>query len=502
MRSSAFVSVFKIFLYYFSIRKRLLEITTLNMFHSLSKLYIYIVALVILLSSVALAEPVQYCQFGSYAENGAPETADFCVGMLMHHNLSSNAHDLYLSMTVGRSSNLGWNAIGTGQVMAGSLMFIIYGDPESQHSPIVSIRTVDGHHQPKLVTKGDMGGADLRVLQSRWMPNLDVSSRNSARSIAKVSLVCYSCHEFPGSAISASATSQPWIWAWNDKQEFPVYSYDAHLDMHKHHAGNGGWGNFYADMSLSINEWKGIPSLPPIRKNVATVGTSDSPIGPAGLLLWLRNKPIVHLHGFIMGIVFFVLLPLGVFFMRAKSSKSFKYHWIIQLAASVLTLVGTTIGIEMGGKINTAHQWAGCVLTLILGIQGVLGWRHHVRFLQIKQRTWISYFHIWLGRGFLIAGWVNFLGGMSLAGHNRVWVILVGALVVIGVLTLSVCVWTSHLRHFRKGKDDTEKDSYGEWPRGRTGSFVVGDDEDESEEPEPNEGKNSERVAMLKDPGS
>ncbi|KAL5337875.1 hypothetical protein BJX70DRAFT_367939 [Aspergillus crustosus] len=45
----------------------------------------------------------------------------------MHYNGSSGYHDLYASMQITRSSALGWTAVGTGSMMAGSLMFIIYG---------------------------------------------------------------------------------------------------------------------------------------------------------------------------------------------------------------------------------------------------------------------------------------------------------------------------------------------------------------------------------------
>ncbi|RYP09581.1 hypothetical protein DL765_008391 [Monosporascus sp. GIB2] len=118
------------------------------------------------LLAIAISVTVQYCRFGH------PDgEIDFCMGIIMHRNSTTDSHDLYLSMTVTRSSVLGWTAIVTGGEMAGSLMFIVYADPsrEGARSP-ASARTADGHHQPRLVTPEDMGGADLRVLQADWMP--------------------------------------------------------------------------------------------------------------------------------------------------------------------------------------------------------------------------------------------------------------------------------------------------------------------------------------------
>src|SRR2546421_2297248 len=82
-------------------------------------------------SDSVVAESAQYCKFGSKDRPNAD--IDFCMGLTMHRNLSSNSHDLYLTITHTRhnGSALGWTAIGPGSVMAGTLMFIIYGDPLS-----------------------------------------------------------------------------------------------------------------------------------------------------------------------------------------------------------------------------------------------------------------------------------------------------------------------------------------------------------------------------------
>ncbi|KAG6002677.1 hypothetical protein E4U21_002829, partial [Claviceps maximensis] len=82
------------------------------------------------------AEPIQYCRFGR--ETGH---VDFCLGVTTHRNSSSGMHDLYLSLSVTRDhSDAGWTAVGTGSLMAGALMFVVYGDPAGEQ-PVLSIRT-------------------------------------------------------------------------------------------------------------------------------------------------------------------------------------------------------------------------------------------------------------------------------------------------------------------------------------------------------------------------
>lgn len=413
-----------------------------------SSLFCFVTCLSILYGSVS-AEPVQYCKFGDPARPNAD--IDFCMGLTMHQNLSSNSHDMYLTMTHTRRnrSALGWTAIGAGDIMKGALMFIIYGDPSSQESPIVSIRTSTGHHQPTLITAFNAGGADIRVLRSAWVPSTEKSTPGDQTHVATVSLVCYSCHLWPGTAISASSNSQPWMWAWNEKQDLPVYSYDAHLLMHRHHAGAGGWGNFYIDMARSVNKAKFAPSLPPIRPNIAAIGVSELPgrfTTSSAALAWIAHNPVLHLHGLIMGVAFVLLFPAGIVAMRSGSAKSFKYHWVIQLAASVFVTLGIIAGLLLGRSIDTVHQGIGIALAAAVGLQGVLGWRHHVIFLRIKARTWISHAHIWLGRLMMVAGWSNLVTGMLLRGYPGPCIVVVVAVVCVEMLALSFWVWWAYRR--------------------------------------------------------
>ena len=400
-----------------------------------------ILSFLLSLYSLTIAEPVQFCKYGNPDKPNS--VIDFCVGVTAHENATSSQHNLYITFTHTRhqASAAGWTAVGLGSIMDGALMFMVYGDPLSGEDPLVSIRTADGHHQPRLITPQDISGGDMRVLRASWMPAGQSKAGVAEDYKAVISIVCYTCSSWVGTPISTTTSVQPWLWAWNAEQKFDVFTFDAHLDMHKHHAGTGGWGNFYVDMKKSINHGAFAPSLPPIRSGISEFGATEYPWSKGGIFRSLAQNPKIHLHALIMLTPFLVLFPSGVFALRSGSLKGFKYHWILQLSAYLLFIFGMLLGLLMGRPINTTHQVFGLALAIILGLQSLLGWKHHIVFLRVRRRTWLSHSHVWLGRFLMIAGLTNAVLGMRLRKWStgmQVTVVVVG---VLEVCALSVWVW-------------------------------------------------------------
>ncbi|KAL4941874.1 hypothetical protein BDV06DRAFT_172624 [Aspergillus oleicola] len=449
---------------------------------SLSIIWLGIVTPVLLFAPWALGEPVQYCRFGR--EEKPDATVDFCLGITTYYNTSSESHDMYMSLQITRSSALGWTAVGTGSMMAGSLMFIIYGDPFSSghEPPTVSIRTIDGHHQPKIISEVDTGGAGLHLLQAEWVAvnSTDASGRSKGSKrdslfIAKAAIVCYSCGKWAGSPIFADAKAQPWIWAWNDKQEFDEYPDDVHLKIHERHAEDGGWGRFYVDMLRSSSKGPSPPSIPLIQPGVTALGVSDIPGG------WSWMSPAVHIHGFLMSAAFLILYPAGVFAMRSRSPKSFTYHWTLQLIASIFILIGMGIGLLRAHKIDSLHHFIGLTVVVCSIIQIALGWRHHIFFVQTLKRQWASHGHIWLGRIFLFLGWTNVITGLLLTGHGWSLISLTASFISVVALALIGWVWfATRQRKQRELRSDWEDDdsAFALQPT-RDDYFAVAADDDE-----------------------
>ncbi|KAK0634308.1 hypothetical protein B0T17DRAFT_513005 [Bombardia bombarda] len=482
----------------------------------LSRLFALLLLLLLPLTPLTLAEPAQYCRFGYW--DGA---VDFCMGVVNHHNTTSSADDLYLSLSVTRSSPLGWTSVATGPTMAGAVMVIVYGDPSSGNRPVVSIRTIDGHHQPKLINATTpTGGADIQVLQAEWQeapprnnrprprPRLaarhgddepDPKPQGAPTHIANIAVVCYSCNRWPGSPISASTSSQPWIWAWNGRQKFDSYKPNEHLKMHKHHASDGGWGGFYVDMAQATVDDKSVTGvasfLPPFKANIEKIGTSDSPIGAAGFLASLKEKPTTRAHGFLMGMAFLVLFPLGVVLMRSAKGNPFKRHWVVQLVATGLAWIGAIVGMVLSRwkMPSTTHQWIGIGIALALTVQAVLGWRHHMVFLRLRRRTWISHAHIWLGRSGLALGWVNVLSGLVLSGHAKFDVGVSAGLVALEAVCVSAWVWMAQRSAAKRQAALAQSEAHALMPTSGTDDYFALEmsDEDDTDDEDKELGKKS-----------
>ncbi|KAL7933529.1 hypothetical protein V8C35DRAFT_304662 [Trichoderma chlorosporum] len=424
-----------------------------------------------LLAAVSAA-PSQYCLFG-LPQDGV----DFCMAVSLYHNHSTSAHDVYLSMAMRRSTtsngtSLGWTAIGTGPKMAGSLMFVLYGDPEaSEAKPTLSVRTVNaGHSRPAQVTQEDTGKQlDVRVSETTWKKADDLY-------VATASVVCYACSEWMGAEISPESASQPWIWAWNKQQDMGSFSPDEQLDMHPV---VNGYGHFYVDMKAATSHHAdGFPAFN-VTGEDSNIGTSDRPMKEETTGLWqkLLSRPLAHLHGFFMMTAFLLLFPVGAVAIRSGSEKSFKYHWVVQATAMVSALSGAIVAIAMSDRVfGSPHQIAGVVIVSLLLVQAVLGWRHHVDFIRIFRRTWISYAHISLGFAILVSGWANVIGGLVLYGFGKLGLVMVAIFILLEAA--AVGAWSCLARRRSMARGTTHKET----PESSAAYFALEDIPESDEE--------------------
>ncbi|KAK3315601.1 hypothetical protein B0H66DRAFT_347492 [Apodospora peruviana] len=225
-----------------------------------------------------------------------------------------------------------------------------------------------------------------------------------------------------------------------------------------------------------------------------------------------------HIHGVLMWTAYLILFPLGVVLMRTPSRKGnpFKRHWIIQLIATACAWTGALVGMShtRWSLPHTPHTILGSTIALALAVQGVLGWRHHMDFLKIRKRTWISYTHIWLGRFVVVGGWTNVLIGMSHHQHHLAGVsTTVIAGVLIGVEAVGICVylWLAQRRAAASkgglGKEGDEAEAHALTGGTRSGDeyFVLGmsdeegdDDEEDGELGKTRRGRRSKDVRLTK----
>ena len=126
----------------------------------------------------------------------------------------------------------------------------------------------------------------------------------------------------------------------------------------------------------------------------------------------LPNNNLVVLHAALLGGSFGIGMPLAVIFLRL-SRLGFRPHWIVQSLALAASLVGVAVAIYMSiastsfKSISQAHQIIGIVVVMLLIPQALLGRVHHVNFKRTKQRSVVSHFHLWIGRGVIPLGMLN-----------------------------------------------------------------------------------------------
>jgi hypothetical protein len=93
----------------------------------------FIVA-VLLVTLTSAFSPAQYCRVDE--ELGV----DFCASITSFANVSSTNADVYIRISSRFRSKNGWSAIGTGETMAGALMFVFYPSANGDEAT-VSLRT-------------------------------------------------------------------------------------------------------------------------------------------------------------------------------------------------------------------------------------------------------------------------------------------------------------------------------------------------------------------------
>ncbi|KAL7927374.1 hypothetical protein ACQKWADRAFT_276493 [Trichoderma austrokoningii] len=433
---------------------------------------------ILLLSTIVSADPSQYCLFGLPRNE-----VDFCMAVSLYHNHSSEAHDVHLSFAMRRSATandslaLGWTAIGAGPQMAGSLMFVLYGDPElsDDANPTLSVRTVTkGHALPQLIAQDEAAkDLDVRISSTKWTK----AAEDNTIYVASASIVCYACSKWSGTEISAETASQPWIWAWNKQQRMKGFSPDQQLEMHTL---IDGYGHFYVDMKDATSHKATGPPAFAVTGEDSNIGTSDRPMEDTKTGLWQRlmSRPLAHLHGFFMMAAFLVLFPAGAVAIRSGSDKSFRFHWVIQVAGLVSAFSGAVLAIIMSDRIfGSPHQIAGVVIFSLLLVQALLGWRHHMDFIRIFRRTWISHTHIYLGFAILLAGWANVISGLVLYGFSKLGTVLIGLFILLELL--GVGGWS----FWAKRRAQAKSSGYKETPESSAAYFAL-DDIPESDEEE------------------
>ena len=156
-----------------------------------------------------------------------------------------------------------------------------------------------------------------------------------------------------------------------------------------------------------------------------------------------------HLHGFLMVGAFMVLYPLGVYLIRSPRPTAFNLHWTVQALGSVCVVLSAIVAYVNSHSISIKHQYLGLAIVGLVIAQGVLGWRHHMQYLQTKSKSWMSRAHTWLGRCIFPLGFINIITGLTLRGYGSFTMLLVVLVVVAELAFLAYYLFVAAKRNAR-----------------------------------------------------
>jgi hypothetical protein len=134
-----------------------------------------------------------------------------------------------------------------------------------------------------------------------------------------------------------------------------------------------------------------------------------------------------------MAVTFLALYPTGSFLMP------FLRKWLIHASWQMFAFGAMWLGFAFGYVLaqdlsilfKQSHTIIGTIVCCMMVLQPVFGYFHHRHYLKHKNRTHISYVHIFYGRSLMIVGAINGGLGLQLANASKSLIIAYSVVAVI-----------------------------------------------------------------------
>lgn len=330
--------------------------------------------------------------------------------------VNPNNHDLWFRLSA--PSMYSWVAIGTGNQMENSNMFVAY-EGAKDNTITLSSRKSTGNNEPSYMNVG---------LQS--VSIADKKDPHSGESSIHDDTYFINGYLPNGTAkYNIDPESINWfIFAVGPQGHDPRT--DAKDGPLRRHAW---YGSFQVDMKQAHGT-----SMPLLGTKAAGIGTkssqkTDHDFSSAG-------------HAFVMGLCFAIILPLGVLFLRVM--ESVKLHMFAQSFGLFLAVVGTFSGLYVSRSYNRSknysnpHQIVGIIIFLLIIVQWVFGFLHHRTYKRTQLPTWMIKPHKFvIGPLVMVLGIVNVAFGFRFAvsgQDNLFYVPIVIAVVILMVVAITL----------------------------------------------------------------
>lgn len=301
-----------------------------------------------------------------------------------------------LNMTMsaqGGGAPMGWYAVGTGNVMAGSNMMI--GWIDSTNNIMMSQRTTpSGHKDPQVAITAQAAVMDMAA-----------STTNATTTVWKWA--------FPLSSTDPTPNKQTaFIWAVN-KGNNPADASDAHLKQHK------SYGTTFLDMTkpytaANTGSTVDTPATSSSSSNSDSGADGEANDDEEPRALGMSNNLIIA-HMVFMILAWLILVPAAILVARYGR---LLFHWFpvhrnIQLAAFVSVLIAfilIVVEVGSGEHFDSDHAKAGLAIFVVLFVQMALGLVGH----RTKRFHVSRIVHVVVGLGITVTAVWNVTSGLQL----------------------------------------------------------------------------------------
>ena len=238
-------------------------------------------------------------------------------------NVTGGESDVFIQ--IQSPASMSWVALGQGDSMRGSRMFIIYANAAGTNVTL-SPRLSHGHDEPSADND-----SKVSLLMGSGIANGNMTAN----------IFCQNCNKWNGGSMNLSGPSQSWIWATKKGKPIGADSISAQVQQHDDSA----YANFALDLNLLSPSNFPNPFLDPTNPQVIDAGNSSA--GYDGVA--------VPIHGVFMCLAFIIGFPLGAFLIRLASFRGLVWiHATVQLLSYLGAIIGLGLGVYIARQ-GAAH---------------------------------------------------------------------------------------------------------------------------------------------------
>lgn len=154
-----------------------------------------------------------------------------------------------------------------------------------------------------------------------------------------------------------------------------------------------------------------------------------------------ERRTMLIAHGVLASLAFVILFPAGAIAIRLASFPGIVwFHAAFQIFAYLVYIAAFGLGVYIASEMEMLdhyHPTIGIVVFVLVFLQPIFGYLHHLLFKKHQSRTLWSYVHIWLGRIAITLGIIN--GGLGLQWADSMNMSSRGGIIAYAVI--AVVVW-------------------------------------------------------------